>query len=560
MHLESILRQLRRPFQRATPVAVFLLGTLVLAGWLGYQALDAAVSHRRTAEAVLSDYARIAATEMARVTDGKLDDVLDEAFEPVSFGRIVRRGIEPARVLQPRMSEAMDDQRCACPGFRNPVALFRITEDGGEVQAIPDTLAADLVDAFVARLASISPEGRRSQGLIALDYPSPAGDLAVGYALIDDDRAGGIDVTYGFLVHFDALTELFGTWYTNNPLLPPPIAGEQPNDSLLHVVINDPRGRNIFASPVGFPTQLSATASVRDEYGGLTVIASVRPDAASQLVIGGLPHSRLPLLTMLLLLTLGVGLAAGIQIRREQAFQHLRDDFVSGVSHELRTPLAQIRMFAELQQAGKLPSDVDRMRATSVIHREAVRLSHLVENILQFSRLQRMPEQRLPKERVDFAEAIADGVDAVTPLLQDRGMRLEIVTEPDLSVVANRDALTRIVVNLLDNAAKYGPRGQTVRVNVDRVNRSARLSVSDQGPGVPVADRQRIWKAYRRLERDVKAQIPGTGIGLSVVSELAAQHGGRAWVEESERNGARFILEIPLVVADVEEPDPEFAT
>lgn len=527
----------------------------MLAGWLGYQALDAELSHRRTAEAVLSDYARIAATEMARVVDGQVDDVLDEVFQSVSFGRFMRRGIESAWILRDGMSEAMEDERCDCPGFRKPVALFRITDDGRDVEVIPDTLAADLVNAIVARVASVSPEGRRTQGLLTLDHASAAGDLTVGYTLIDDDRTDGIDAKYGFVVDFDAMAELFGTWYSNHPLLPPPIAGGQPNDSLLHVAINDPQGRNIFASPVGFPTQLSATASIREEYGKLTVVAAVRPDAASRLVIGGLPRSRLPLLTMLLLLTLGVGLAAGIQIRREQAFQHLRDDFVSGVSHELRTPLAQIRMFAELQQAGKLPSEVDQMRATSVIHREAVRLSHLVENILQFSRLQRMPEQRLPKERLDFAEAIADGVDAVTPLLQDRGMKLEIVAEPDLSVVANRDALTRIVVNLLDNAAKYGPRGQTVRVNVDRVKGSARLSVIDQGPGVPVADRERIWKAYRRLERDVKAQIPGTGIGLSVVSELATQHGGRAWVEESERRGARFVMEIPLAIADLKEPD-----
>ena len=206
-------------------------------------------------------------------------------------------------------------------------------------------------------------------------------------------------------------------------------------------------------------------------------------------------------------------------------------------------------MFAELQESGKLKSEEDRRRAVSVIHRESRRLSHLVENILQFSRLRRTAGQHMPREELDVTEALADGIDAVTPLLEDRDMRLELAGQPGLAVLANRDALTRIIVNLLDNAVKYGPRGQTVTVGVERVNGSVRLSVVDQGPGVPSGEREGVWKPYRRLERDVKARVPGTGIGLSVVSELASLHDGRAWVEEALGGGARFVVELPLVDA-----------
>ena len=80
---------------------------------------------------------------------------------------------------------------------------------------------------------------------------------------------------------------------------------------------------------------------------------------------------------------------------------------------------------------------------------------------------------------------------------------------------------------------------------MERVNGSAQLSVADQGPGVPADERSGIWKPYRRLERDVKAQLPGTGIGLSVVSELASQHDGRAWVDDAEGGGARFVVRLP---------------
>jgi signal transduction histidine kinase len=117
-------------------------------------------------------------------------------------------------------------------------------------------------------------------------------------------------------------------------------------------------------------------------------------------------------------------------------------------------------------------------------------------------------------------------------------------------VLGNRDAITRIVVNLLDNAVKYGPPGQTVRVGIDRVDGAARLTVSDQGPGVPPGDREQVWKPYRRLERDVKARLPGTGIGLSVVAELASLHEGRAWVEDAKGGGAEFVVELPLAPAE----------
>jgi signal transduction histidine kinase len=531
---------------RVSPLALFLGGTLVLAGWLGYQAFDAAVSHRRTAEAVLSDYALISATEMARIANRRIDDILDEVFRPVSDRRFRRLGDVPPERFRYSLAEAMDEHRCDCPGFRDPVAVFLLEHASQELEIIPDTLPAALADRLRSLVQSLEPAGRESEGLIVLP-PAAESDvpLVLGFA-VPDDPDGADAATYGFLVHPAALGDLFAEWYAEERLLPRPIAPDQPNDSVLHVTVTAPDGIPIFASPLTLPPETTASASVGSEYGDLVVRAAVRPEAASQLIIGGLPRSRLPLLTMLLLLTLGVGVAAVVQLRREQGFQRLRDDFVSGVSHELRTPLAQIRMFAELQEAGKLVSEEDRARATSVIHRESIRLTHLVENILQFSRLRHAPEQRLPKERLELAEGMAEGIDAVTPLLEDRAMRLDLVAEPDLPVLANREALTRIIVNLLDNAVKYGPKGQEVEVRLSRTNGSARLSVADQGPGIPPGDWPRVWNPYYRLDRDVKAHIPGTGMGLSVVARLAEFHGGRVWVEEADGGGARFVVEIPL--------------
>ena len=160
------------------------------------------------------------------------------------------------------------------------------------------------------------------------------------------------------------------------------------------------------------------------------------------------------------------------------------------------------------------------------------------------------------RDRLDLGDAISEGLDSVTHLLEASDMKVELALEPDVWVHANGESITRIVVNLLDNAIKYGPQGQTLKVEVSRAGRVARLSVEDEGPGVPAADRDRIWKPYRRLDRDVRTQVQGSGIGLSVVSELVSLHEGRVWVDEASGGGARFVLELPLAEASVGADEP----
>jgi signal transduction histidine kinase len=586
MAMFSLIRSLRRRTGGATPLTVFLLVTVALAVWLGYQALDAAASHRRTAEAVLRDYAGISATELARVARGDLDDVLDDAFEPVLRRERFRGDATPAQILR-EMDDAARGQGCECPSLRAPLFAFRlIPGPNGPTAAgltvAPDTLAVPTRARLVELVTAASAAAGDRERLLTV----PGGELmaetvAIGWVLPDDDPEPGDDqddddpdddddqdddepsqAVFGFVVSSAALSELFQEWFDDQQLLPQPIAGEAPNDSLLYVTVEAPGGEQVFASPIAYPTELVASAPVSPELGDLVVHAAIRPDAASSLIIGGLPNSRLPLLVALLLLTLGVGGFTFVQLRREQGFQRLREDFVSGVSHELRTPLAQIRMFSELQEAGKLPSAEDQKRAVTVIAREARRLSHLVDNILQFSALSRTRGQGMPREPLDLSDAVREGVEAVRPLLLDRGMKLDVSAEPGLHVLGNREAIARVVVNLLDNAVKYGPRGQTVRVAIARANHVARLSVEDEGPGVPPGDRTRVFQAYTRLDRDVKARIPGSGIGLSVVSELAELHGGKASVEEGARGGARFVVELPIaptVPSDQSSPRGSFA-
>jgi signal transduction histidine kinase len=506
---------------------------------------------------VLTDYALQAATEFAEDADDLeevLDDALDDVLERPDLNDFADGAALPAwedtlsvEEVGRTMRAAMREQDCTCPAFASPLVFLRYDPLTGVTEVYPDSVSRATSERVKQWIMTLRPiEDRTAIGMLT----ARAGDLlsqpvAVGY-MVRVDSVGAPLGAAAFVVSAEAMGELFREWYDGNELLPEAIVGDLPNDSLLYVTVKDPQGSTFFESSVGYESTASASAPLDADFANLSVQASVRSDAASLLIIGGLPNSRLPLIAVMLMITLGVGVAAFVQLRREQSFQRLRDDFVSGVSHELRTPLAQIRMFAELQETGRLRSEDDKKRATAVIHRESRRLSHLVENILQFSRLQRTHGEGMPREELDVTEALAEGLDAVTPLLEDRGMKLDFKAQRGLSVYANREALTRIIVNLVDNAVKYGPRGQTVRVGVERSNGSAMVSVSDQGPGVPETEREKVWKPYHRLERDVKAAITGTGIGLSVVSELASLHEGRAWVEDATGGGARFVVELPL--------------
>jgi signal transduction histidine kinase len=273
---------------------------------------------------------------------------------------------------------------------------------------------------------------------------------------------------------------------------------------------------------------------------GRTAIVSLRPEAAARIAADAAPAVPLPLLLAAFIVNLGLFGVAVALLRRQQALVRLRSDFVAGVSHELRTPLAQIRMFAELLEGGRL-NEEQRRRSVSVIHNDARRLTLLVENVLRVARAGR-------------GDRVAPVATAIGPLLEEAAAsaaalwpraRFEARADAGLAARVDPGALRQIVMNLLENAAKYGPAGQTVTLSAARDGAVLRVWVDDEGPGVPPEERTRVWEPYHRMERDAAHPAGGTGIGLSVVRELAALHGGRAWVAAAPSGGARFGVELP---------------
>jgi len=237
-------------------------------------------------------------------------------------------------------------------------------------------------------------------------------------------------------------------------------------------------------------------------------------------------------------------LARGARLRRAGALARVRADFVAGVSHELRTPLAQIRMFAELLSKGALREPGEAERALGIIEKEAGRLSILVDNVLNFARLQRQAPPEVPRP-ADVADEARHVIDAFAPLAAERGVTTTADVPDGLRAAIDAQALRQVLINLLENGVKYGPRGQTVSLGARPDGARVRMWVDDEGPGIPVAERTSVFDAFRRGEHATRSDAPGSGLGLSVVRSLVEHHGGTVSAEEAPRGGARMVVALP---------------
>ena len=221
-------------------------------------------------------------------------------------------------------------------------------------------------------------------------------------------------------------------------------------------------------------------------------------------------------------------------------------DFVRSASHELCTPLAQLRLFTETLQLGRVRSWSEVLSSMAFVDQQSRRLSRLVENLLTFAHGGQQRRARL--EPIELGAFLSETGRGFQPIVDAVGQTLRLEPCGECVALGDREWLTQVVLNLLDNATKYGPKGQTITVRAECHDEQARIVIDDQGPGIPPEDRKRIFAPFVRLAREHERSTGGTGIGLAIATELVTAMQGRIWADAAH-NGARLTVELPLVAA-----------
>ena len=524
---------------RSRLIIGLLIGCLLLVLGLAWQAHQTMQTHLATATKVLQDYAMLVADEYSRRAMGQLGYYGYYTYVSMLRRRALEESAFPFQIAEAEAESPVTRARLLVS------YLFFVDMSNTGIQTSGKGEPGPGVGDYLYQRSSSFLQEPLSESGYAIDHVTLSGQSHT-FIL---SKVEGKRRVFGFEVDRHELSSWLKQVFEKDVLLPKSLADGVITNEFIYLRFVDDGGHVLFESRQSHDPNLLVQKRMNDEYEGIfkthTISAAIDPMIAGSLVIGGLPRSRLPVLFVVILVTVGLLIAAIRQLQREHALMKIRTNFVSEVSHELRTPLTQIRMFVETLLLDRFRTEEDKHRALEIINRESQRLIHLVENVLRFSD-GRGDQRKLSLDNRILAPIIEGVVDVFQPLAESAGVTVCIELDPEAAAPVDIDALRQILLNLLDNAVKYGPSGQQVCVALTRLPGCVEISVSDQGPGIPRVERERIWGDYYRLDRERRSSIAGTGIGLAVVHELVARHGGTSSVKDTADGGALFVVEFPV--------------
>jgi signal transduction histidine kinase len=289
------------------------------------------------------------------------------------------------------------------------------------------------------------------------------------------------------------------------------------------------------------PVQLSLPATALDELAG-----AVPSDSA------GVSAIRISLIIAWCCLLLGC-VASAVMLRSVLALSERRAAFVSAVTHELRSPLTTFRMYAEMLAEGMVRDDQQRRSYLETLRVEADRLSHLVDNVLQYARLERGRGTRRGVA-IELERLIRHSTERLPQRAQQAGMTLQETLPPaDIQqrVWTDPAAVEQILFNLVDNACKYAGSAADRRIHVQWSigSRVAQVRVSDHGPGITPEQARKLFRPFSKTDQEAAQSAPGIGLGLALCQRLAGDVGGKLLYVPGPGTGAAFLLELPLATA-----------
>ncbi|MDP9003804.1 MAG: HAMP domain-containing histidine kinase [Verrucomicrobiota bacterium] len=350
---------------------------------------------------------------------------------------------------------------------------------------------------------------------------------------------------FGCLVNVDALTNLWRDALPDNA-----------STDYVLALLND-KARPVVTQPAGETTRDWKRPFVASEIGEAlphweAALYLMRPEQLQE-------NARDVRRTLVLLIAAALaaiafgGWAVFADARRQLALAQKKTDFVSNVSHELKTPPTSIRMFAEMMQSGSAAEE-KRPQYLRIIVAEAERLTRLINNVLDFARLERK-QKRYDFHPLDLHEVLARTWEGHELHLREQGFTTRWqAAPPPYPVRGDDDALAQIFVNLLSNAEKYSTERKEVEIHSYLTEDSVHVSVLDRGSGVPAGEKAKIFEAFYRAHDSLASGIQGSGLGLTLAQRLAKEHGGEITFQAREGGGSNVTLRLPLIRAGITDP------
>jgi signal transduction histidine kinase len=336
--------------------------------------------------------------------------------------------------------------------------------------------------------------------------------------------------------------------YVRERIVPDYLSHDFPNpDQALVVRVTDEEGRKVFETA---PTpdgrfEVSREVESSPSLDGLRLSLRYRDLSIEQDV------RRWEMGTLALIGFIDLMLGAGLflvysNVRREAHLSRLKSDFVANVSHELKTPLALIRLFAETLELRRVPTEEKAHQYYRVINKESQRLTQLINNILDFSRIEAgRKEYRFAPANV--GRIVSEVVEAYRFQIEQQGFALTVDVAPDLpDVDADSEALGQALLNLVNNAIKYSREVKSLSLSVRGVGDTVQIAVADRGIGVPKGEQKKIFEKFYRGEASLVHETKGSGLGLSLVEHIMDAHGGAVDIESAPGKGSTFTLVLPV--------------
>ncbi len=303
-------------------------------------------------------------------------------------------------------------------------------------------------------------------------------------------------------------------------------------------------GRVVFSTEPGlrnFETTVHAGAlfpfwTFAGRYKGATIESLAQEQFRNGLALSGA-------VLCCLILAIALSLRA---MAREAKLAELKSAFVSNVSHEMKTPLSLIRMFAETLELGRVKEPEKLQEYYSVIHSESWRLSQLVDRVLDFSRIESGRKQYKFAE-ADVAGIVEDVLSTYEPQIVSSGFTLAVDAPPHLSpALVDAEAISRALLNLVDNAMKYSSDRKKLSVRVSECGKEILIEVADRGIGIAESEQERIFEKFYRVSNGLVHDTKGSGLGLTLTKHIVEAHGGRIHVDSRPGHGSRFTISVPL--------------